>query len=248
MKFLPDSLEYRVLSEWIAAGTPPPRADEAEDRRAGRPSPRRPARAGRAPAGPRPGQVLRRPGRGRDPLGQVREHRRHRRQGRRGGPREGRRARRGRRHGLVRQPRAALDRQRPVRDGHRSPGLCVGAPEQPDRREEPGQAPGASHPAVARRGRRGLPPPRVPRRDRDAPPRRPGRRLPRRQGPRQAVEAGSISCWRAPSTSITGPTSGRTSSSSRRTSSRRRRCGRSTASCAGAWPRTSPGTSSPARS
>ena len=29
VKFLPDSLEYRVLSGWIAAGTPPPRDDEA---------------------------------------------------------------------------------------------------------------------------------------------------------------------------------------------------------------------------
>jgi hypothetical protein len=29
VKFTPDSLEYRVIAEWIAAGTPPPRADDS---------------------------------------------------------------------------------------------------------------------------------------------------------------------------------------------------------------------------
>ena len=92
------------------------------------------------------------------------------------------------------------------------------APQEPDRREEPREAAVPGHPALARRGRRRLPPPGLPRRDRHPPARRAGRRLPRRPRAREASRRWSSGCWRRRSTSITGRTSGRTCSWSPRRS------------------------------
>ena len=72
--------------------------------------------------------------------------------------------------------------------------------------------------AVAGRGRCGVPAPGQPRRDRHAAPHRRSQSVPRRSRPGQASEAHRRDCSRAPSSSITGPTDGRTCSWSRRKS------------------------------
>ena len=248
VRFDTDSLEYRVLSEWIAAGTPPPAASRPEGRRPEDLPRRRPAQARRDATIPGPGRLLERPGRGRDPLGQVRQHRRHRRQGGRIRPGAGRRARRGDRRRPLREPGPARDRDRPLRDADRPEGLPRRPPQQPDRRQEPRQARSPPHPPLPRRRRRRVPPPRLPRRDRHSASGRPGRAVPGRQGPGEAGQARRPAAGEPASTSITGRTSGPTCSSSRRTSCPRRRCGRSTGSCGRAWPRTCRGTGSRARS
>ncbi len=233
VRFAPDSLEYRVLAEWIAAGTPRPSADGRED-----PIAERLPRLGAAPAGrssghPRPRRLFRRPHRRRDPLGQVREHRRDRRQGGRRGPR--RRSRGTARPSvddLVRQPRRPDDdhrrptrspidpkvfadapRRNPIDEKNLAKLRALGIPPSPD----------AGDAAFLRRAYL------------DAtgtlPPAEAGRRLPGRPRPREAGEAGRSPAGQSPNTSTTGRTSGRDLFLvSLEEAARARRCGRSTGS------------------
>ena len=190
VRFDTGSLEYRVISEWIAAGMPGPSASDPEIRgltvypTAVRLAP------GQIPAGAGAGDVFRRPSRGRDPLGQVRQHGRRGRLGGRRRAAQGHRPGRGVCLGLVRQPGRAHHRDVAVRDEARSEGVRLGDAEQPDRREEPRQAGVAADPAVARCRRRRLPPPRLPRCHRHAADRRAGRGVPRRPRPESPRPAG----------------------------------------------------------
>ena len=109
LKLEVDSPEYRVLADWIAAGAPGPKADDAAHRAAGGlPAAGRAQAEGQA-AGPRPGLVHRRPRRGRDALGQVRLQRGPGRRRRRRRPGHRRRPRRGGGQRAVRQPRRRRD-------------------------------------------------------------------------------------------------------------------------------------------
>ena len=75
VRFATGSLEYRVIAEWIAAGTPGPSATEPEIRALDAFTGRRPAGARPGAAGLGPGGLFRRTHRGRDALGQVHQHR-----------------------------------------------------------------------------------------------------------------------------------------------------------------------------
>ena len=105
-RFAKDSLEYRVIEEWIAAGAPPPSSKDIEiSGLGGLPGGRRPApKAEQQLVGAR--AVLRRPHRGCHPLGQVQLEQRRRGDGGRLGPRQDDRRGRGGGHALVFQPRA----------------------------------------------------------------------------------------------------------------------------------------------
>ncbi len=110
IRFTTDSLEYRVIAGWIAAGMPGPSATDPEVRSLSvYPSAVR-LEPGQTPAGPGPGDLFRRPSRGRDALGQVHRHRRVGRDRRGQRPAQGDRSGRGVRLGLVRQPGGAHDR------------------------------------------------------------------------------------------------------------------------------------------
>ena len=93
-------------------------------------------------------------------------------------------------------------------------GLHQRGPRQCDRRSDPRQAAAAPHPAVAALHGRRVPPPRVSRRDRDPAAAEEVERF-LADPPPTSARSSSTRCSRAPSTSTTGPTSGRTCCSSR---------------------------------
>ena len=122
-RFDSNSLEYKILSGWIAEGTPRPRDDDPQVTALEVfPAAARLDRWGRTTAR-RARQILRWPCARRYALGEVQLERRRRGFSRRLGPREDERQRGGRDHAVVFQPRALRARQRSVSEQGRGRGL-----------------------------------------------------------------------------------------------------------------------------
>ncbi len=249
VRFTTESLEYRVISEWIAAGMPGPSATDPEVRALTI----LPAAVRLTPGQSQQVLVQATYSDGRvedvthwskfastdDGVASVDEHGRFKVNGRGEGYVSVWFASRVARVTVIgrRSTRSSIRRSSPRRP--RS---------NPIDEKQPRQARLAADPALARRGRRGIPPPGVPRRDRHSADRRAGRGVPRGPLARPPRPAGRPPARqprirRLLGLQVVGPAARLVAEADGV-----RRCGRSTGSSASAWRRTCRGTSSPARS
>lgn len=246
VKFSTDSLEYRVIAEWIAAGTPRPRADD-------------PTIVSLAVV---PESVLLKPAQAQQVLVQARFSDGHVED-----------VTRWAKFASTDDTVAKVDEQGKVKvEGHGEAAITVWYASRVQRTTVISPYEAKIDPTVFAAALRlnpideknlaklkalSIPPPptpamphfsAAPRSTRPAPCPRPSRL--RRSLPtptRRSERSLSRDCWPARSLSTTGPTSGPTCSWSPRIRCRRRRCGPFIGSFARAWPTTSPGTSLPAR-
>ena len=114
VRFEVDSPDYRLMLDWIAAGTPPPKPDDPRLDRLEILPERAPLKPGDSAATARAGSLFRRPRRRRYPLGEIHFVRRIGRPGRCRGACESHRLGRRRRQRLVRQPDHGRHDQRSV--------------------------------------------------------------------------------------------------------------------------------------